>query len=96
MAGTALLVDAGAFFDHPYSIGWTALHMAASFGHEALVSLLIEAGASVNRRASDGCTPLHAACIQGHVGCAQVLLVHGADPQAELIDMTSSTLAQGN
>ena len=64
--------------------------MAASFGHEALVSLLIEAGASVNRRAIDGCTPLHAACIQGHLGCAQVLLVHGADARAELIDMTAS------
>ena len=44
------MVHSYSYYPFSYALGWTALHMAASFGHEALVSLLLEAGASVNRR----------------------------------------------
>ena len=40
-----ILVEAGAVIDRPCEHGWTALHMAACWGHLDIVQFLIEQGA---------------------------------------------------
>jgi ankyrin repeat protein len=47
--------------------GWTALHWAASYGHDECVKFCIEMGANVNARTNVGWTPLHFASFQEHV-----------------------------
>ena len=65
--------------------GWTALHLAAYFGHAAAVRLLLERGADVHARSTNDTanTPLHAA-LAGAREAATVglLLDHGADVNA--------------
>ena len=64
--------------------GWTALHLAAFFGHHRLAELLLERGAdprAVSRNANAN-TPLHAALAGGHVMTAGLLLGRGADVNA--------------
>ena len=65
--------------------GWTALHLAAYFGHAAAVRLLLERGADVHARSANDTanTPLHAA-LAGAREAATVglLLDHGADVNA--------------
>ncbi|VDD86579.1 unnamed protein product [Enterobius vermicularis] len=58
----------------------TALHWAASFGTEEVVSMLCENGASVNALNAKGETPLHDAVRRNHDGVVRNLLLHGADP----------------
>ena len=48
-----------------YNAGWTALHMAAAYGVEPVVSALVDAGADVRCRNSLGWTPLMEACHRG-------------------------------
>ncbi|MCA0374630.1 MAG: ankyrin repeat domain-containing protein [Gemmatimonadetes bacterium] len=57
------LLDAGATVDAPSPDGWPPLHLAAYFGHPAVVGLLLARGAAVRRHASSaqGNTALHAA-----------------------------------
>ena len=66
----------------------TALHVAAWYGHAALVKALIEAGADVNKTASpygvDGgvlhnVTPVNLAAQQGHTHVVMELIKAGAD-----------------
>lgn len=64
-------------------IGWTALHYAASWGHEAVVQTLVYAGLDVNAASDNGWTPLHTACEKGRSGTAAFLLEEGADVDAE-------------
>lgn len=60
--------------------GYTALHIAALHGNQALVRMLLEAGAEVNPRDKlHEDTPLHKAVIEGHVAAIRVLLQQGAD-----------------
>lgn len=65
--------------------GWTALHLAAFFGHEPAVSVLLERGADP-RTASKGReanSPLHAAIAGADsIGVIGALLDGGADPDA--------------
>lgn len=65
--------------------GWTALHLAAHFGHAGAVRLLLERGADVHARSANAMrnTPLHAA-LAGARDAATVaaLLAHGADVNA--------------
>jgi ankyrin repeat protein len=56
--------------------GWTALHLAAHFGHSETLAILLAAGADANlySRAFERNLPLHAACAGGKVECALRLL----------------------
>src|SRR5688572_17321900 len=64
--------------------GWTALHLAAFFGHLEATARLLEAGASlaaVSRNPLAN-TPLHAAVAGGHVDVSLFLIARGADADA--------------
>ena len=67
--------------------GWTALHLAAFFGHRDLAALLLDRGADVNSRSRSerfarANTPLHAAAANRQVEVAALLLERGADVNA--------------
>jgi ankyrin repeat protein len=64
--------------------GFTALHLAAFFGHAGTASLLLDAGAdpaAVSKNAMQ-VEPLHAAAARGSIEVAGLLLARGADPNA--------------
>ncbi|EHK41615.1 putative ankyrin repeat protein [Trichoderma atroviride IMI 206040] len=64
---------------------WTALHIAATRGHAAIVQLLIDKGASVNAvtdvpdNETSRATALHWAARSGHENVLDILLNNGAD-----------------
>jgi ankyrin repeat protein len=55
------------------------LHIAAQFGHEAVLRALIELGADINKAADDGSTPLYNAAQNGHETVVRTLMEAGAD-----------------
>ncbi|KAI1137360.1 hypothetical protein F5Y05DRAFT_414517 [Hypoxylon sp. FL0543] len=59
--------------------GRTAVHTAASRGHEIILKVLADVGADINTRDCSGRTALHIASSQGHDAAAQLLLERGAD-----------------
>lgn len=66
------------------SDGFTALHFAAFFGHDAVADLLLEHGAdpdAISRNAMGLC-PLHTAANYGSRGVARLLLENGAEVDA--------------
>ena len=62
------------------SDGFTALHLAAVFGHHDAVDALLRHGADPNARQGGGFTPLHAAAQNGDRESVDALLESGADP----------------
>ena len=64
--------------------GWTALHLAAFFGHVDAARILLEAGADIHAISANSLrnTPLHAATAGKHADVALFLLENGADPHA--------------
>jgi uncharacterized protein len=67
--------------------GWTALHLAAFFGHRDLVGVLIDRGADIDARSRSARfaqenTPLHAAAANRQTAAAEVLIDRGADINA--------------
>lgn len=64
--------------------GFTALHLAAFFGHEEVAAELLQQGADVGAVARNRIRvqPLHSAAAGGHTAVARLLLHHGADPNA--------------
>ena len=56
----------------------TALHLAATHGHNDSVEALLSWRAEVNPQDHEGWTPLHGACQEGHLLCVLTLLKAGA------------------
>ncbi|KAG0183469.1 hypothetical protein DFQ28_010250 [Apophysomyces sp. BC1034] len=69
--------------DQGNSDGRTALHWAASGGHEELVAYLLENSALVNATDESGWTPLTIAVSAGHTPVVQALLERGADTSVQ-------------
>mmetsp|Transcript_29239 Transcript_29239/g.40399 ORF Transcript_29239/g.40399 Transcript_29239/m.40399 type:complete len:357 (-) Transcript_29239:174-1244(-) len=59
--------------------GWTALHSAVLFGHEAAAQALLQGGAETNALSNDGLSALHLAAGWGNAACIELLLESGAD-----------------
>lgn len=78
-----LLLEAG-FVDLWSPDGFTALHLAAFFGHANIAAELLRGGADVGAVSRNplGVQPLHSAAAGGHTDVVRVLLDHGADPNA--------------
>ena len=67
-------------FTHP---GATALHIAAEFNPDPLVTLvLLDLGAELEAKTDLGDTPLHWAAYDGHPDVVELLLARGADATA--------------
>jgi ankyrin repeat protein len=64
--------------------GYTALHLAAFFGHVETARLLVERGADVSATSENtmGVQPLHSAAATRHFAVAELLLIAGADADA--------------
>jgi len=64
--------------------GFTALHLAAFFGHLETAAVLLEDGAEVDAEAANPShvRPLHSAAAGGHAAIVALLLERGADPDA--------------
>jgi hypothetical protein len=59
--------------------GFTALHIAATFGQFAVVKILLDHKAAPNVVQQSGASPLHFACQKGHNDVVELLLQHQAD-----------------
>jgi ankyrin repeat protein len=64
--------------------GWTALHLAAFFGHRDTAAMLLDRGADPAARSKNDLdnTPLHAALAGGRGPVAELLVERGADVNA--------------
>ncbi len=69
------LIDRGADINKP---GWTALHYAASGGHDAIVRRLLAHHAYVDSESPNGSTPLMLAARYGSTASVKLLLQEGA------------------
>ena len=82
--GLAELLDADPELARAWSSdGFTALHLAAFFGHDGAVELLLRHGADVDvvaRNRDLQVAPLHSAAAGGHAKIVGILLEHGAAP----------------
>lgn len=65
--------------------GFTALHLAAWYGHPKVAELLLTHGADVERVAANpsAVRPLHSAAAGGHLVIVHLMLDRGADIEAE-------------
>ncbi len=72
-------LNAGANINYADSNGWTALMMAALYGHIDIVRLLIDAGAHVNCANNYDNSALMWAALYGHTEIVRLLLEQGAD-----------------
>jgi uncharacterized protein len=54
-------------------LGWTALHVAATYGYIRSVRLLLDAGADPAARTPDGLTPAQMAAANGHHELVEIL-----------------------
>ncbi len=79
-----LMLEAG-FVDLWSPDGFTALHLAAFFGHAAVAAELLARGADVGAVARNPLRvqAIHSAAAGDHTDVVRVLLEHGADPNAK-------------
>ncbi|XAR65967.1 hypothetical protein NMG60_11011990 [Bertholletia excelsa] len=70
----------------------TALHLAASKGHERCARILVGAGADVNAASRDGRTALYRAAANGDRRMVEVLMELGADPSVGPMDRGRSAV----
>jgi len=61
---------------------WTALHLAAQYGHTKVVNILLEKGASIDARDYSNQTVLHRAARYGSLEAVKMLLDRGASVDA--------------
>ena len=72
---------------------WTALMLAAQYGHTETVKLLLDRGADVNTKTNYGNTALIKAAFYGLTEAATLLLDRGADIHATDNDGSSALMA---
>ena len=78
--------------------GWSALHLAAHYGHRDVVEALLAAGADVDTAARNeiGNTPLMAALAGRRLDIARILLERGAEPRRkDQSGLDAMTVAKG-
>ncbi len=63
--------------------GQTPLHMAAIYGHTAVIRYLLERNAMINAKDMSGATALHNAVRYGKLDIAELLIQNGADVNAQ-------------
>lgn len=59
--------------------GRTALILAASEGHLAIMDILVEKGAQIDAQDKDGLSALSWACLKGHLNAVISLIANGVD-----------------
>lgn len=74
-----LLSKNGEIINQSDKHGRTALILAASEGHLAIMDILIEKGADLFAQDKDGLSALSWACLKGHYNAVLTLLDHGVD-----------------
>ncbi len=80
--------------NHP---GWSALHYAATNGHEVIVRFLLDKGAYVDPESPNGTTALMMAARGGHINIVKLLLDRGADLSIHnQLNMTAIDFAADN
>lgn len=79
------------------SDGWTALHLAAYFGHHETAAMLLDRGADLAARSTNDLanTPLHAAVAGGRGPVAELLVERGADVNAVASGLRPLDIAAG-
>ena len=63
----------------PTREGWTALHLAAIRGYDAVLQVLIDEGANILAKGKNQCTALELAAENGHLSTVKHLIAAGAD-----------------
>lgn len=71
-----VLLAKGAQINRP---GWTALHYAATGGHDEIVQLLLDKSAYIDAASPNNTTPIMMAARGGHILTVKLLLEAGAD-----------------
>jgi hypothetical protein len=61
-----------------YTMGFTPVFYAATYGHAGVVKILVEAKANIALANEEGRTPLHWAARNGHLECAKLLVENKA------------------
>ena len=69
--------------------GWTALMVAAKYGHDTVIPLLLEADAQIDAQINAGWTPLICASMEGKEAAVRELLK--GNPNLDLKDMFGDT-----
>jgi ankyrin repeat protein len=77
-----VLLERGAKIDANDKGGWTALMLAAFYGHADTVEVLLKHGAEIETKDKKGWTALMLAVFDLHTDTVEALLKHGADINA--------------